>query len=108
MALTRLPRMASSTPDLTRAIDLVKKAVDPLLQQTFANGVLVEDLAVTAATAFLATHNLGRVPAGYVVTSVTASAQLLVRPTTYSPSPNPLTQLALLPSATGTLSLWIF
>lgn len=108
-SLTRLPRMTSQTKDLTRAVDLVKKAVDPLLQQAFGNGVLVRGLSVTAATAFLVTHSLGRVATGAFVVTATSSAMMVVRlAASFTPTPNPNTQLALLPSATGTLSLWVF
>ncbi len=107
--LTRLPRMASQTPDLTRAIDLVKKALDPLLQQPFDNGTLVGPVTVTAATAFVANHNLGRSAVGAVVVTSTGSAMMVVRPVVgFTPPPNPHTQLALQPSATGTVTLWVF
>ncbi len=104
-----IPRMMSPTRDLTRAIDQVKKAVDPFLGQPYLGGVLVEAVSVVAAVPFAVNHNLGRAATGAVVTSATASAMMTVRPyTSFTPTPDPNNQIALQSSATGTLSLWVF
>ena len=107
MALT--PRLTSDTPDVTRTADLIKKTVDPLLKQKYLTGRLLTGIDVTAATPFVVTHGLGRAATGAVVVSAVGDAMIMVRAyPAYEPAPNANKQLALIPSATGTVALWVF
>jgi hypothetical protein len=102
-----LARLTSRTPDLTRAVDLVKKSIDPLLRDRYLSGQVITGLAVTAGTAFTVAHGLGRAWTGYEVVATSGSAMMILRNAS-TPATNPAAQISLLPSATGTISLRVF
>lgn len=101
-----LPRIGNTVPGLSVALDLVRNAFDRLLGEPFIDGQLVEDITVTGGAPFLLNHGLGRIVKGVVVTSVVGSAFVDVR--MYPAAFDPNTQVALIPSGTGVISLWLF
>lgn len=107
MFMSAMPRLTASDPELTRALDLVKRALDPLLSQPFLSGAIFADLSLTATVPFTIVHGLGRTPRGFELVWFTGTAACVLR---YGTNPASLktTQITLIPSATGTASVRVF
>lgn len=66
--LAALPRLTSGTPDLTRALTLVKTALDPILKCPIVRGQLITGIVIAGPVAVVP-HNLGRAWTGYITVS---------------------------------------
>lgn len=108
MGLPVTPRLNSDIPGTNRSGDLVKKALDPVLKDPFVSGVALTGIEVTGATPFILNHGLGRIPAGVIVTSVTAGSGFIILINSTDLPVNPNTQLCLVPSASGTINVRVF
>lgn len=123
--LAAMPRLTSSTPDLNRAISLVKASLDPVLQSPIVDGQLVQfETTVGAGVASLVTvsHGLGRIPQAYFVVRAinsTAAASdgfaaiFLTEVTAFPTTDQQLSfYVSTSPSVTGNIpmlvTLWVF
>lgn len=76
-----------------------------VLDTPIIDGVLVEDIAVTSGAAFNVKHGLGRTKVRWMVVSQTGTSFIQVRQAASQTNANYAT---LIPSGTGTISLWFF
>lgn len=108
MALPVTPRLTSQTPDATRGADLVKRALDPLLRDPFVSGGVLVTASVTGGVPFVVSHGLGRSPTGVFVVKVSPGLAMIMVMASSAISVNVSTQLCLVASGTGTISLRVF
>jgi hypothetical protein len=103
-----LPRLdAADAEDPTRLLKTLERQrqdirtiLGTLATTPFAETVLYEDLSVTSATAFTLAHGFGR-PARYMIVSRSAACELYTSATSND-------AIALIPTATATISVLVF
>lgn len=99
-------RLNSDNSDLVRTQDNIKRVLDPVLANKLLAGTLVQSVTCVGGTQLQVNHGLGRPPIGYFVTRVQGANQILIREA--SSQPNPTAFLLMVPSATGTVDLWVY
>lgn len=99
-------RLNPNNADLVRVQDNIKRVVDPVLANPLLQGKLVKSISVTAATQFQLQHGLGRQPVGYFITRTQGSSSVTLYES--ATQPNPSSYLLCVPSATGTIDVWVF
>lgn len=90
--------------DLNRVQDRIKATLGALVQVPLFDGVLIENLELTSGAFTPVPHKLARPWRGYIVVSKTANAQLWNR----APAEDAALFLHLQPSASVTVSVWVF
>lgn len=90
--------------------DQLVGAISSVVSQPILDGNLVPGVAVTANKQFLLSHSLGRNYRGYFVTRTQGSNNMVllreVAPATAKSDPKKI--VALVPSATATIDIWVF
>lgn len=94
--------------DTSKALTQVKNSVDALLRKVFPAGNLVQGTVVTSATQFTLTHGLGKAWTGYVVTRSYGAATGAITVYDGTVNPQPTKAINLIPSATGTIDVYVF
>ena len=101
-----LRRINAGDYQLNTIQDALADFAELIAKQPILDGNLFTSIAVTSGTAFTIQHGLNRAYVGYIVTRVQGANQITVRETT-STFGNTL-GLTLVPSATGTIDVWVF
>jgi hypothetical protein len=80
-------------------------AIDQTLQSNVSDGVLIQGVAVIANTPVNVKHGMGRPITHVEVCNSIGSYQVIVSRTSSTSDPNYIT---IVPSASGTIDLWIY
>lgn len=99
-----------SDEQLSRSLDNVASALNPVLACPLLDGVLVGPLTVPASLLLTVPHGLGRPALGFLVVRATAQyAPPFVLPVTPAqPSPNGAVVLTFPSGAGAALTFWVF
>jgi hypothetical protein len=100
-------RLARAISDTNAALAQTQQAArtNPIFG---AGGIHLRNLPVTSGVAKLLFHNLGRPFVGYIVTRVQGANPIDVRETTLPTGVQNTQALNLVPSASGTIDVWVF
>lgn len=102
----RLDIVQSDTPELMQVQMNVDRNMRLAWENPLVQGNWITDIAVESAVEFSVAHGLGRSVRGYFITRTQGSNQITVREVENQQSTN--TSITLVPSATGTIDLYIF
>lgn len=105
MSLPALKKTRSENVDVRRLEDAVDDVVRPLSSNPLLDGRLIEGVAITSGTTKLVDHGLGRAWRGWYVVDRNANANVYRDTASRAEASR---QLALLASATVTVTLWVF
>lgn len=83
-------------------------AVDDINSQPFLSGKLIKNLSVTSGVAVIVHHGLGQAYQGYFVTRTQGTTSVTVREAAQATTAQAATTVTLVPSASGTIDLFIF
>ena len=106
--LQKTRRLNPADYELSKVQDYTSDAIDSVISQEIVNGNLLTNIKTTAGTPINIRHGLSQSYRGYIVVRSVASSAITVyevAPTTTFPA---TTFVTLVPSATGTMSLWCF
>lgn len=96
-----IQKQVTGIDQVDRSQDEVREQLRQIDAVAIMDGVLLEGIVLTAAQSNNVSHKLGRKPRGYIQVDANAQATIL----TVSKSDR---VLVLTPSATVTVSLWVF
>lgn len=103
-----ISRLAVPDGPTQRYLDNLRSVVNLLLGQSLPLGTPVVGLVVTSGSTFAVAHGLGRAWQGYVVTRSYGAATTAIGVCDGTASADPTQTLNLVPTATGTIDLWVF
>lgn len=104
MALPRFAKVVVEDQELGLVQDRVKAATDALANIALLDGLLLEGIVLTSGAFQPLAHRLGRPWRGYLVLARSANAQVWSQ----TPGNDASTFLYLQPSASVTVTLWVF
>ena len=104
MSLPSFSKVQVADEALNRMQDRIKTVTDALVANRLLDGVLLENVVLTAGVFTPVSHQLARPWQGYLVFARNANATIWSQPI----SADGATFLYLQPSATVTVNLWVF